>query len=59
VNAWQGITVRGTRPGTEVGTHPSEIALDEFRFDWEIVNDGDLAELFEKVKIFMQHYSLV
>jgi hypothetical protein len=59
VKAWKGITVRVTRPGTEVGTHPSEIALDEFRFDWEIVNDGDLAELFEKVKIFMQHYSLV
>lgn len=57
---WRGgVTLRVTRPGTEVGTHPSEIALDEFKFDWEIVNDGDLADLLEKVRTFLiQHGQL-
>lgn len=59
VKAWQGVTLRVTRPGTECGSHPSEIALDDFEFDWEIVNDGDLADLLEKVKAFLHHHKII
>jgi len=45
-----GITIRITRPGTQVGTHASEIALDNHSFDYEIVNDGSIDELLNKVR---------
>lgn len=54
VKAWGGITLRVTRPGTEVGTHPSEIELDTTDFDCEIVNDGTMEELLGKVREFLQ-----
>jgi len=44
-----GITIRVVRPGTSVGTHPSEIALDDAKFDYEIINDGTIADLIDKV----------
>lgn len=59
VKAWNGITVRVTRPGTEVGTHPSETALDEFKFDHEIVNDGSLEDLLDKVRIVLQKSGVI
>ena len=46
----EGITIRVVRPGTESGTHPSETALDEATFDYEIINDGEIVDLIEKVK---------
>jgi hypothetical protein len=45
-----GITIRVVRPGTESGTHPSETALDEATFNYEIINDGEIVDLIEKVK---------
>lgn len=45
-----GITIRVTRPGTATGTHPSEIALDDAEFNYEIINDGTLEDLTEKVR---------
>ncbi len=45
-----GYTVRVTRPGTSKGTHPSEIELDSYSFDYEIENKGSIEELIEKVK---------
>jgi len=45
-----GITIRVTRPGTATGNHPSEIALDDAKFKYEIINDGSMEELVKKVK---------
>jgi len=52
-----GITIRvvrpGTESGTESGTHPSETALNEATFDYEIINDGEIVDLIEKVKYIL------
>tara|TARA_R110000868_G_scaffold5366_7_gene32678 strand:+ start:840 stop:1523 length:684 start_codon:yes stop_codon:yes gene_type:complete len=45
-----GITIRVVRPGTSIGTHPSETALDDAKFDYEIINDAGIPELIEKVR---------
>jgi hypothetical protein len=45
-----GITIRVVRPGTAVGTHPSETALDDAYFDHVISNDGTIEDLVEKVR---------
>lgn len=45
-----GITIRVVRPGTVTGEHLSEIALDGHTMHYEIINDGTLEELVEKVK---------
>ena len=45
-----GITIRVVRPGTAVGTHPSEIALDGHIMHYEIINDGTIEDLIEKVR---------
>ena len=45
-----GITIKVVRPGTATGNHPSEIALDDAKFDYEIINDGTIEELVKKVK---------
>jgi len=46
----KGITIRVTRPGTAIGSHPSETALDDAKFDYEIINDGTMEELVKKVR---------
>lgn len=49
----EGITIRVTRPDLlsfETMLHPSETALDEAKFDYEIINDGTLEDLVEKVR---------
>jgi hypothetical protein len=45
-----GITIRVVRPGTVTGEHPSETALDNTTFDYEIINDGTMEELVKKVR---------
>lgn len=45
-----GITIRVVRPGTSTGTHPSEIAIDEYTMHYEIINDGTIEDLVEKVR---------
>jgi hypothetical protein len=45
-----GITIRVVRPGTINGDHPSETALDDAAFDYEIINDGTIEDLIKKVK---------
>jgi hypothetical protein len=45
-----GITIRVVRPGTSVGTHPSETALDDAHFDHVISNDGTIEDLIERVR---------
>jgi hypothetical protein len=46
----EGVTIRVVRPGTFVGTHPSETALDDAKFDYEIINDGTMEDLIKKVR---------
>ena len=45
-----GITIKVVRPGTATGNHPSETALDNAKFDYEIINDGTIEELVKKVR---------
>lgn len=61
----EGITIRVVRGCSECGgigyhklscskqyekQHPSETALDDAKFDYEIINDGSIEDLIEKVK---------
>jgi len=51
----KGITIRvvrdnGTRALSDMNNHPSEISLDDSKFDYEINNDGSIDDLIEKVK---------
>jgi hypothetical protein len=51
----EGITIRvirdnGTRALSDMNNHPSEISLDDAKFDYEIINDGSIDDLIEKVK---------
>jgi hypothetical protein len=46
----KGVTIKVVRPGTSVGTHPSETALDDAYFDHVISNDGTIEDLIEKVR---------
>jgi hypothetical protein len=52
-----GLTIRVTRDnGTraiDIDPHPSETSLDNSTFDYEIVNDGTIKELAEKVQIIL------
>jgi len=62
-----GITVRVVRPGTKdyfqlknrdgsithATLHPSETALDNAEFDYEIINDAGIPELIEKVRTIL------
>ena len=45
-----GITIRVTRPGNAKEDHISETALDDAKFNYEILNDGTLEDLVEKVR---------
>jgi hypothetical protein len=45
-----GITIRVMRPGTSTREHYSEIAIDDAKFDYEIINDAGIPELIEKVR---------
>jgi hypothetical protein len=50
-----GITIRvirnnGTRALSDMNNHPSEISLDDVKFDYEINNDGTMEELVKKVR---------
>lgn len=37
-------------PGVDYIPHASETALDDAEFDYEIINDGEIVDLIEKVK---------
>jgi hypothetical protein len=48
-----GLTIRVVRPGTSTGTHPSEIALDGHTMHYDIINDGTIEDLVEKVRTIL------
>ena len=57
VEVRNGITIRVTRPveksKTTARLHPSETSLDKAEFNYEIVNDGTIKDLAEKVQIIL------
>lgn len=54
-----GIIIRVTRPGIgPVNDHPSETALNQWNFDYEIQNDSSLNELINSVRIFKQKFGI-
>ena len=54
-----GITIRVTRPGTVVGNHPSETALDAYPMNYEIVNDGTLDDLLLQVTDILRQLNVI
>ena len=52
-----GLTIRVTRPveksKTAARSHPSETSLDKSEFNYEIINDGTIKELAEKIQIIL------
>jgi MOSC domain-containing protein YiiM len=54
-----GITIRVIRPGTVTEKHPSETALDDAKFDYEIINDGTMEELVKKVREILVNEELI
>jgi len=53
-----GVLLRINR-NTDTGDHPSETALDDYKFDYIIENDGDLVSLVEKVKVFCETCKII
>jgi len=61
VKANGGITIRVVRPDDKkipLDLHPSETALDNYQFDYEIVNDAGIPELINKVEKMLNHFNL-
>ena len=54
-----GITIRVVRPGTVIGNHPSETALDGFIMHYEIINDGTMEDLVDKVRDILVKEKLI
>jgi hypothetical protein len=59
----KGITIRVTRPVKKNKNtprlHPSETALDNAKFDYEIINDAGIPELIEKVREILVKEKLI
>ena len=54
-----GILLRVTRPGVgPINDHPSETALNQWNFDYEIQNNGSLQDLINSVKEFKQKFGI-
>jgi hypothetical protein len=53
----KGLTLKVVRPveksKTPARLHPSETSLDKAEFDYEIINDGSIKDLIEKVRIIL------
>jgi hypothetical protein len=54
-----GITIRVVRPGTTVGTHPSETSLDGNIMHYEIINDGTIEDLVERVREILTERGII
>ena len=66
VKAKEGITINVIRdyalrggPEDPKNQHPSETALDDAKFDYEIVNDGTIEDLVEKVRLILIELSII
>lgn len=45
-----GITIRVVRPGVKQDNHPSETAIDDAEFEYDIINDGSIDDLVVKIR---------
>jgi len=55
-----GIIIRVERPGVSpINNHPSEVGLDNWKFDYKVVNNSDIFDLKETVKEILKHAKLL
>jgi len=55
-----GIVIRVDRPGVKaVNTHPSETALDDWNFDYKIMNGSDIASLMFSLEVILEKEDLL
>jgi hypothetical protein len=55
-----GVILRVNRPGVfPVNNHPSEVDLDRWNFDGVINNDGNLNDLYTKVKNILENENII
>jgi len=59
IKSRNGIVIRINRPGVPVNNHPSETALDNFKFDYVINNDGTLEDFKIKVEDCLKHFNII
>lgn len=59
IKSKNGIAIRINRPGVSVNDHPSETALDNFKFDYVINNDGTLEDFKIKVEECLKHFNII
>jgi hypothetical protein len=55
----KGITIRVVRHGTILNHHPSETALDGFIMHYEIINNGSIEDLVEKVRKILINENII
>lgn len=56
----EGIIIRVDKPGIgPINDHPSEIGLDDWKFDYRVVNNSDLFDLKENIKSILKHNKLL
>lgn len=54
-----GVTIRIERESANVGDqHPSEIALDNYDFDYTVINDGSIADMKQRAYNIIQQINL-
>lgn len=55
-----GIMIRVDRPGVSpINNHPSETSLDQWKFDYKLVNNSDIFTLKDSVKQILTHAKLL
>jgi DNA polymerase III delta prime subunit len=55
-----GIIIRVTRPGVEpINDHPSETGLDNWKFDYTLVNSSDIFDLKESTRSILKHLKVL
>jgi hypothetical protein len=55
-----GIIIRIDRPGVKpINNHMSEVGLDDWKFDYKLVNNSDVYDLKETVKQVLKHANLL
>jgi hypothetical protein len=55
-----GLVIRIDRPGVKpINDHPSEVALDNWKFDYKIANVSDIYALKETVEVILKHAKII
>lgn len=60
IKAKDGIIIRVDRPGVSpINNHPSEVGLDNWKFDYKIINNSDIFSLKQSVEQILKHADLL